>query len=95
MPKLPRAISTEHLHLQKDEEPELDVWMWPPVVSEVTNVPEEEIRVTLKSNFTCTERGRQQCSIRLQSVENGERFVSQLGHWFDHESREGLAPASV
>jgi hypothetical protein len=86
------AVSAERFGTPEGE---LDVWMWPPVVSEVTSVPEEEIRHTLKSNFAYVERGRQQCSIRLQSVEDAERFVSQLLHWFDRESREELAPASV
>jgi len=86
------AISAERFGTP---ERELDVWMWPPVVSEVTNVPEEEIREVLKSNFEYVERGRQRSSIRLQSVEDAERFVSQLGHWFDRESREDLVPAKL
>jgi len=76
-------------------EKELDVWIWPPVVSDVTGVPEEEIRGTLKSNFAYTERGRQQCCIRLQNVEDAERFVVQLGHWFDREASKELASVSV
>jgi hypothetical protein len=76
-------------------EKELDVWIWPPVVSDVTGVPEEEIRGTLKSNFAYTERGRQQCCIRLQNVEDAERFVVQLGHWFDREASKELASMSV
>jgi hypothetical protein len=86
------AVSAERFGTPEQE---LDVWMWPPVVSEVTNIPEEEIRNTLKSNFAYVERGRQQCSIRLQTVKDAERFISQLGQWFDHESKGETAASSV
>jgi len=74
---------------------ELDIWMWPRVVYEVTNVPEEEIRMGLKNKFSYSERGRQQCSVRLKSVEDAERLVSQLADWFDRDSQSKVKQAGV
>lgn len=74
---------------------ELDSWMRPPVISEVTNAPEEEIRMNLKSKFSYTERGKQQCSVRLRSVADAERMISQLVDWFDRESRRKAERANA
>src|SRR5437588_16029 len=56
--------------------------MWPSVISEVTNVPEEEIRIALRTRFDYIERGRQKCSVRIKSVDDAERLTSQLVAWF-------------
>lgn len=83
------AVSPEGFDTPKGE---LDIWMWPPVVSEVSNVPEEEIRRALKGNFAYSEHGRQKCSVRVRSVEDAERLTAQLIDWFDRDSRRKTEP---
>jgi Protein of unknown function DUF262 len=86
------AVAPDRFETPKGE---MDAWMWPRVVSEVTNVPEEEIRIGLKSKFAYTERGKQQCTVRLRSVADAESLASLLVDWFGRESQKKMERANT
>jgi len=86
------AVSPDRFDTPKEE---LDIWMWAPVVSEVTNVPEEEIRRVLKGSFAFSEHGQQKCSVRLRSVEDAKHLTALLIDWFDRDSRRKAEPTGA
>jgi len=59
----------------------LDVWVRAPVLSQVTDVPEENIRLELRKNYSVVMENNDACVVRLSSQDEAERVVSQLKKW--------------
>lgn len=60
----------------------LDVWVRPPALSEVTGVPEKDIRAELRrGGWHVVAENSDGCSLRLSTNDEAERLVRQLKEW--------------
>lgn len=59
----------------------LDVWVRAPVLSQVTDVPEENIRLELRRSYSVVMENNDACVVRLSTQDEAGHLVRQLKEW--------------
>lgn len=59
----------------------LDVWVRAPVLSQVTDVPEENIRLELRKSYSVVMENNDACVVRLSTQDEAGHLVRQLKEW--------------